>query len=121
MTLFKMFRIFTRKSSQPDQHGGPIVFKRADRVKRVIVRTDPKRYETVYGTVIDHVGRTIKVRFDDGTEYHGADYPFEAIDRKMHFPEPIAYQNPDPNDWGWARINEWSTKPWKVKRQNGHG
>lgn len=97
------------------------VFRSGDRVKRVLVKTDPYRYETIYGTVIEHVGRIIKVRLDDGTEYDGKDYPFEAGSRKMHFPEPVAYRNPDPDDWGPGRINEWSPRPWKIKRRTGHG
>lgn len=100
---------------------GPQTFRDGDRVKRILVKADPDRYETVYGTVIEHIEHTIKVRLDDGTAYDGKDYPFVAADRRMHFPEPIAYRNPDPDDWGPGRINEWSAKPWKAKRRTDHG
>ncbi|TGP49718.1 hypothetical protein EN866_34795 [Mesorhizobium sp. M2D.F.Ca.ET.223.01.1.1] len=100
---------------------GPYSFRPEERVKRVLVKNDPKRYETVYGTVIEHIDRVIKVRLDDGTEYQGDDYPFLPIDRWVHYPEPIAYQNPNEDDWGPGRTNEWSTKPWKIKRHTGLG
>ncbi|RWE78797.1 hypothetical protein [Mesorhizobium sp.] len=120
MTLLGLVKTKLKLRGEPDREtAGPQIFRANERVKRVLVKANPQRYETAYGTVVEHVDRIITVNMDDGTSYRGDDYPFVAGNRVMHFPEPIAYQNPDQDDWGPGRINEWSATPWKIKRHTG--